>query len=296
MTKARFEPEGEYAGQVAEFHRLFNEAVAEHATYETPLFFSAGTDSTVVLAAMMELGYHPTCYHLCVEGWPSDDLERAKAMAGAWRLDLQVVTVPRARLIDDVRGLIARLAELPNFNPARTTVVQCCHVTSYLTRVALADGYDKALMGVGGVTDDTRKSAVAYYEGGDAAADPIRAYTLLMGSVPIEREVNPINGEIWYAGQLGLEVGRPYENPAFSTWLLGQPWRVVNHPRLKGIGLRAYAWFWRGHEEWYRPNTNMHVGSGMRELHADLVASDLNTRGVAKAVGVYHDLTRAARA
>lgn len=286
-----------YADAVRVFREKFINAVDELVDDQTPVFFSAGTDSICVLAAMMELGYErPQLYHLCVEGWPSDEVNRAAEMTARWNLNYQMVVVPRADLERDVREVISWLAPLRKYNPARSTVAQVAHMMLYLARAARADGFDRAATGIGGVMDDTRIAAEAYFHGGDEGADPRRRWTIMQGELPMEEEVTPINMEIWLAGQLGVELYRPFEQiPDFTEWLLAQPWRVVNYPRLKGLGVRAFEWFWKGNEHWYRGCTNMHIGCGMREFHAELASSTLNSRGVSKPVGVYHDLTREAR-
>jgi len=284
-----------YSEQVRTFHDLFLEACLP--ALGAALYFSGGTDSITVLAALMEAGRLPHCFHFVVHGWPSDDLARATAMCKAWQVPLTIAEAPRSALATDVRRLVGTLDRLPAWNPRRTTVIQCCHVTDYLCRSAKQTGFSSVAMGVGGVTDDTKRCAIAYAKDGDAGSDPFRRYTLLMGGVDVAEEVNPINAELWLAQTVyGLRVVRPFEDGAFSEWLLSQPAAVVNYPRMKGLALRAFRWFWKDHPEWWRPRTNMHVGSGMREWHADLLLDpEVNPWAVRSTASLYVKLRNASR-
>lgn len=281
-----------YREEVEEWKSRFMTAV--EPSLGSALMFSGGTDSICVLAAAMEMGEKPYCYHAVVDGHPSEDLRRAREMAKYWGFPLRVVTIPGdlVSLERDVRRLVDCLSELEAWNPARTTVIQCSHVMMYLAR-EISQSHASAVMGVGGVTDDTRKCAEAHHKEGSAGSDRIRRYTQFMGSAPIGVDVNPINAEIWFAETFyGLEIHKPYEDPTFGEYSLSLPLEVVNYPRMKGIGIRAFSWFWNDNPHWWKPNTNMHVGSGIRELHNLMVDSPLNTRDLKRTPGIYRDILK----
>lgn len=282
-----------YIQEVDLFRSKFLEACKPFKDW--PIFLSGGNDSMAILAAVLELGGRPDLLHFKVTGWPSPEVERVEKVAAHYKLNLEIVkrdpTIENALI--DLTDIMVFLARYRAYNPMRTTVAQCCNVTLRLVDRALELGWSQALMGVGGINDDTRACAVAYHESGDAGSDPLRRYTLLMGTIPLETEVNPINAEVNLAKALGIKIAQPFADPQFAEFLLSVPFKVVNYPKQKAIALRAFDEFFK--VAGWKLNTNMHVGSGMREWHNSLLKTPLNPNCSQNVGTIYKDLLNSVR-
>jgi hypothetical protein len=92
----------------------------------------------------------------------------------------------------------------------------------------------------------------------------------------------------------GIITSEPYSDEPLRSYALGLDMAELNRPVEKGIAVRAFPRFFRRNPP--RRATPLQIGSGIRQLHDELLLnSPLNKRGAKSVVAVYNDMQREER-
>lgn len=248
----------------------------------SPIYFSGGTDSATLLAAQLELGGCPSLYSFRLGPNDSVDTAVARRIADAFDLYFTCVEIDQSlkTLEANVRWIIETLGE------SGKTVVQCAHPIMYMAKAVQDDGYTEAMLGTGGIVLDGRKVAEYNRYEPESAVREFREHKM--------RDKDRRGCGTWamheIARRVGVETAEPYSDEPVRSLGLSISYDEMNRPKQKGIALRAFPDFWsRGY---YRTNTPMQVGGGIRGWHDRLLDSDLNSIGAKSVVGIYNAIKR----
>lgn len=241
-----------------------------------PLFLSGGMDSAALLAGFLELGARPDCIAWQLTGSPTSDVRAATRMTAAHGLWLTVAYTPREAAAQEeiVRRVIATTGMTGK------VAVQCAVAMDAMADAVLGLGEETAVIGVGGIVDDTRAVTIAARTATDAELLAIR-----------RKDLEPSAGtEAMFrvAAAKGVELRDPYAEEPVASVGLSIPFAEMNRPKQKGIALRAFPWL----EAHWRQNSPLQVASGLRELHDVLFLSNprLNPKGSLAVAAVYRQM------
>ena len=244
---------------------------------DAPLLLSGGMDSGTILAAQLALGGKPQCYTFQLENFQSKDYKVARSMCHHYKLTLHCVEIPRDKLLDDVIKIIT------TFKTTKKTHIQCIHPMLYIADMMAEDAVSQCLIGTGGIVEDNRKCAVALHKHGEDAARKIRRENLLNTTGSATEKMHDT------LKRVGIRPIEPYSVQPFADWHLSLDIAEINTPRQKGIALRAFPEFWRNN--WWRPNSGLQMGTGIRRWHDTLLQTD-NPKHYKSVVGIYNELGR----
>jgi asparagine synthetase B (glutamine-hydrolysing) len=230
------------------------------------LLFSGGTDSSLILFCLLELGIKPVCYTFGVEGYRSRDVIVSQQLAQHFGVKQQLIMLkPDVQTLErDVRQII-RYAKT-----SRKTVVQCLHPIKYVMQVV------KEPVLLNGLNADSlygtsRKICI---EGKDdkEAFDRLRyaeMYDPELSDFYIKR----------YVESHGIVSIDPYRDKEIEDFFLPFTWREVNEPKEKQIAVDAFQDYF-GAFDFYRRSASYQIESKLREYHDLLLAQPhLNLKG-----------------
>jgi asparagine synthetase B (glutamine-hydrolysing) len=244
------------------------------------VLFSGGTDSLTCLFSLLDLNIRPTLYSFHLENTIHKDIEISKQVAEFYSLDHEIIEIKRDlnQLQKDVRYLVE------TFKITRKTNVQCTypflHVLPHIKEKFVVSGL---------CADDlygTAKS-VAIKGGKDKQKlDEIRQRTFsdLNSSAyrPIKELVENIHNKVFVA---------PYRSEEVIEYMFKFSWEQMNKPKQKQIAYSAYQDYFEK-QNIYRKNTNLQVGSKIREWHSELVNTEINKFNRRRVDEIYKDLGR----
>jgi asparagine synthetase B (glutamine-hydrolysing) len=244
------------------------------------VLFSGGTDSLTCLFSLMELGIKPTLYSFHLENTIHRDIEISKQVAEYYELNHVIIEIKRdiTQLQNDVKYLIE------TFKISRKTNVQCTypflHVLPQIKEKFIVSGL---------CADDlygTAKS-VAIKGGKDKVVlDDIRRKTLssLDSSAykSIKELVENVHEKVFIT---------PYRSQEVIDYMFQFSWAEMNKPKQKQIAYSAYQYYFEK-QNIYRKNTNLQVGSKIREWHSELVNTELNKNDRHRVDEIYKDIAR----
>lgn len=241
------------------------------------LLFSGGTDSLTCLFSLLDIGVKPTLYSFHLEGIEHEDIIVSKKVSKYYNLNHVIVEIPKdlIRLKEDV----VYLTKTMKLN--RKTNVQC----SYPFLHVLPKVNEKYVVG-GLCADDlygTSKSMSIKYAkdkvGFDVARKKIFENQLSSAYAPIKSIVE-MNGKKFIT---------PYRDGKLINFFMSKSWEELNKPKQKQVAVSNYKEYF-DELNVYRRNTNLQVGSKIREWHNELIATDLNVNNRNRVDEIYKDL------
>lgn len=257
-----------------EYRQLLVEAVRKNieavGTKDVALLLSGGTDSTLVLFALLELGIKPKCYTFAVEGYASGDLVMAQKLTGYFGLQHELIILKPSvdQLEADVRYLIGHL------NMFRKTVIQCMHPIKYVVEKAVENGETVMFNGLNAdsLYGTSRKICI---EGRDTVENFVRmrkeeAYDPTLSDHIIKR----------YIEENGIKSIDPYREPEIESFFFdnGWSWFDMNKPKEKAIAYEAFKdYYEKPSFKVYRRSSSYQIESKLREYHDLLLDTKLNT-------------------
>lgn len=245
---------------------------------DVALSYSGGTDSNCLLFSLVERGWRPHLYSYCIEGFPSEDLERARNVSDLFDLPLTVCWVDGT-----VDGIIRDVRKLLYAGIRGKVSIQCMqghlYVASCVEEPVIVNGSGvDALYGVyrsiilNGARDDK------------GVFDRLRRDHLR----------DPNDDAMMYQSALfdayDIEVVYPYRQQSIVDFLMGLSWREINEPRLKWVTVRDFQDEYQQVDGLYNPRGSQQIMAGTREMHDQLLRSPINRRGRKRVSDVYRDL------
>lgn len=247
---------------------------------DVALLFSGGTDSLTCLFSLLDLGIRPTLYSFHLENVIHKDIEVSKLVAEYYELPHNIIVIDRniERLKHDVKYLVE------TFKITRKTNVQCTypflHVLPQIKEKYVVSGL---------CADDlygTAKS-VAIKGGKDKnKLDEIRMKTLSNLDSSAYRPIKELVENVF-----NKKFVAPYRSEEIIDYMMKFSWEEMNRPKQKQIAYFSYLNYFEN-QPIYRKNTNLQVGSKIREWHSELVNTDLNKNNRHRVDEIYKDLGR----
>jgi asparagine synthetase B (glutamine-hydrolysing) len=244
------------------------------------LLFSGGTDSLTCLFSLLELEIKPTLYSFHLESLIHKDIEVSKKVAEYYKLNHIIIEIPRniEQLKENVKYLIKR------FDISRKTNVQCTypflHVLPYVNEKYVVSGL---------CADDlygTSKSMIINCSKNKTIFDEKRKKTFEDLNSSAFNSIRQLIEEDFNKSFL-----TPYRNNDVINFLMSFSWKELNKPKQKQIAVDSYRRYFEK-QDIYRKNTNLQVGSGIREWHSELVFTNLNSTGRKRVDEIYKDIAK----
>lgn len=242
----------------------------EVGTNEVGLLLSGGTDSTLILFCMLELGIKPRCYTFAVEGYASGDLVMAQKLTGYFELEHELIILKPdvAQLEKDVRYLIGHLGLW------RKTVIQCMHPIMYVVERAKELGEKVIFNGLNAdsLYGTSRKICI---EGRDTPEN--------FRAMRIEEAYDPtLSDHIIkkYIEENGIKSIDPYREEEIESFFFdnGWSWFDMNKPKEKAIAFEAFKdYYEKPSFKVYRRSSSYQIEAKLREYHDLLLDTPLNT-------------------
>lgn len=241
------------------------------------LLFSGGTDSLTCLFAMLNIGIKPTLYSFHMKNTIHKDIEVSMKVAKHLNLNHEIISIN-----EDVKQLendVTFLCKVMKLN--RKTNVQCTypflHVIPKIKEKNIVTGL---------CADDlygTSKSMSIKYakdkEGFDKARHKIFNNEYSSAYKPIKEVVE----------SYGKTFLVPYRNKNVIDYFMSLSWEELNKPKQKQIAIDSYKDYF-DELNVYRKNSNLQVGSKIREWHNELIDTNLNKNNRKRVDEIYKDL------
>lgn len=263
-----------------EFRSLLRTIIREAIPQEyvrVALLFSGGTDSLTCLFTLLDLGIKPILYTFFLENYHSEDAKASEAISKLYDLEQVFIIIPqdRKKLEDDVVELIKELKIY------RKTHVQVCYPFLYILPEI------KEQFVLTGLSSDslygTPASMAINFKNDKEGFDSRRKAIL---SNPESDCFRPLTD---LAKFFGKELVAPYRDKRILDFFLNFAWKELNRPKQKWLSILAF----REHYEKYaiyRRNSNLQVGSRIREWHNELLDGKLNEFKRKRVDMLYRDL------
>lgn len=248
-----------------------------HNKNSVAILFSGGTDSLTCLFSLLNLGIKPSLYSFHMENTIHKDIEVSIKVANHFDLEHTIISIDEnvEQLIKDVTFLCQ------NMKLSRKTNVQCTypflHVVPKIKEKYVVSGL---------CADDlygTSKSMSIKYakdkEGFDNARSKTFANEYSSAYKPI-KEVIESFGKIFIA---------PYRNEEVINYFMTKTWKELNSPKQKQAAIDSFKSYF-DELDVYRKNSNLQVGSKIREWHNELVNTELNRNNRKRVDEIYKDL------
>lgn len=243
------------------------------------LLFSGGTDSLTCLFALMDLGIHPVLYSFHLQGIIHQDIHVSRKVAQFYNLRHILIEIPkdRERLIRDVVHLIR------TYRIYRKTNIQCTYPFYYV----LPEVKESVVVSGLGADDlyGTTASVAIRCKDNPEEFNRIRMKTLKDPDASAIRSIRQL------VEDHGKRFVIPYRAPRVVDEMMRYTWRELNQPKQKILALRSFAEYFK-RQKIYRRNSNLQVGSKIREWHDTLIRSPLNKNKRMRVDEIYKDVYR----
>ncbi|AKO92032.1 hypothetical protein BEH_07915 [Priestia filamentosa] len=251
-----------------------------HDKSNVALLFSGGTDSLTCLFSLLESGIRPTLYSFHLEGVIHKDIEISKQVAEFYNLKHKIIVIKKdvEQLQKDVRYLISQ------FEIFRKTNVQCTYPFLHVLPKV-----QESFVMTGLCADDlygTAKSVAIKGAKSKETFDTIRNKTLSNLNSSAYRSIKQLVEDVF---QKKFIV--PYREESVISYFMNFSWEELNRPKQKQIAVKAYADYF-DKQKIYRRNTNLQVGSKIREWHDELLKTELNVNNRKRVDEIYKDIRR----
>lgn len=239
------------------------------------VLFSGGMDSLSLALSCLDVGIQPTLYTFSLKSYESPDLISSRQIASLLQLPLVEV------MIDDTD--VAKLQEdvlfiMNLFQTKRKTAIQCIYPFLYVAPVIKEE-----FVLTGLCADDiygTPRSIAKHRN------------TEKFDEIRHNRHNDPQSSaykhlKLWFE-MLNKTFVAPYkESEPLTSYLLGLSYKELHSPKQKYPMYKDYQDELEQHQL-YRLNSNLQVGSRVREWHDELMNTSWNTGEFKTIVGLYN--------
>jgi asparagine synthetase B (glutamine-hydrolysing) len=242
------------------------------------LLFSGGTDSLTCLFSLLELGIKPILYSFHLENTIHKDIEVSEQVADFYQLPHNIVKIKEdiEQLQKDVCYLIKE------YQISRKTNVQCTypflHVLPHIKENNVVTGL---------CADDlygTAKSVVMKASKDKNILDKIRVKTFSDLNSSAYRSIKEMT-----EGTFSKKLIAPYRDSIIIDYFMKFSWEEMHKPKQKQLALNAFEDYF-SKQKIYRKNSNLQVGSKIREWHDELLNTKLNANNRIRVDEIYKDI------
>lgn len=245
---------------------------------EVALLFSGGLDSLSILLSCMDVGIKPHLYSFKLDGVESEDIKVSRRVAKIYGLSYTEIDIPKDNLLSDVVYIIRK------YGVKKKTQVQCIHPFIYV------EGYiDEKIVLSGLCADDIYGTSRKMQVVGNRDANEFYIQRLEKhkdvesSSYKYIKSIFEDNGKVFVA---------PYkDNNELVNYILSKNFFELHKPKLKNVMYESYKAEIITHNL-YRRNSSLHINSGIREWHNDLLSMPINKDGYKSVVGIYNKISR----
>ena len=247
---------------------------------DVALLFSGGTDSLTCLFSLLEIGITPTLYSFHLEGVVHKDIEVSRQVADYYNLKHNIIEIKRdiEQLKQDVIYIVK------TFDVTRKTNVQCTypfvHVLPNIKEKYVVSGL---------CADDlygTSKSMSIKCAKDKNVFDEIRNKIFSNLNSSAYRSIKELTETIHEKKFI-----TPYRDEEIINYMMQFSWSELNKPKQKQLSYSSYLDYYEK-QKIYRKNTNLQVGSKIREWHSELVNTDFNKNNRKRVDEIYKDLAK----
>jgi|GEM_PF-5464231 len=264
------------------FRELLRKSVAECVGDSDPgevaLSLSGGTDSSLLLFCLLDLGHRPTLYTYFLEDVFSEDWELSKRLAKHFGLNIIGCPIPSDvdRLQTDVISLIQ------DFRVHGKVCIQCCHGHLYVAR-KVTEGKILNGSGIDGLYGCYRQFVMSGAAKNKGLFDQMRQKHLDKSNDDGMQDQQRIYHKH------GVKVLFPYRHPDILSLLMTKSWKEINKPKWKWIAIRGFAKEF-GQIAMYRQRGSQQIVAGVRQFHEQLLKTPLNKHGCSNVQQLYRDI------
>jgi len=240
------------------------------------LLFSGGTDSSLILFSLLDLGVEPHLYIYTVEGYTSNDYSKAIMVRDKFGLQLTNCVIPNDIdiLIEDVRTLI-------RYGIKGQVAIQCMHGNLYIRKKFTEKlGYNGS--GVDGLYGTYRDMAI------------LRNKPTEFFKKQSKHLNNPNDDGMLYLKRLyeqyTIRIEFPYRQYNIANDLLGRSYNEMNRPRNKWIMVKEYQDYYNKLPKYYNPRGSQQLMAGTKQLHQRLLNTPLNMKNRKNTIWLYKDI------
>lgn len=244
-----------------EFRRLLTASTAAMAREKrVGLLLSGGTDSMCVMWTLLELGIAVHAYTFHLEGNESKDCHAARRAAAIYGVELTDVVIPYqtpVELAGDVAPLVKRMGS------ARKTHVECTWPFIWM-----APAVEERQVFTGMSADDLWGSAaymiIRYSKTRELFSEHRRGIMAdeTTGGWSFVRD------EFTRAGK---NLMAPFRGHDVMEWFFQRSYEELNRPKQKNPALEGFSDYYKQADGIYRRQSNLQVGSGIREYMARML-------------------------
>lgn len=253
------------------------------------LWLSGGVDSGTILAALLELNKKPKCITFEVDGYASNDLIVAQSMCKKFSVPLEIVTIDKRTLYEDLQWLVRAFEEYSQIHDGvqpYKTYIQVAHCSMHILKRMESLGYSQSLTGF---FDEFwglgRKGQPLGREGKVVEWNAFRFDKCYRSTKP--------NYYVEYIARqhFNIDLFSPYTDKRFLEFMLSLSYEDMHfRNKEKAIAIYAFADFWK-QGKWYREKKAMQVESGVRSLHDTLLQTH-NPNNHKDVFGIYNDVLK----
>lgn len=247
------------------------------------LSLSAGTDSSIILFTLLDLGCKPTCYTYYLEGTNSRDWNLAQQLAAHYGLTVVGCPIP-----NDLNSLCTDVKTLIHTHHIKGKVaIQCCHGHLYVAQ-QVTERYIFNGSGVDGIYGCYRQFVLSGASKNKTLFDNMRNKHLAKPNDDAMLDQQRIYNH-YGSNHGGTQVFFPYRNKSILDYLMSLSWAQINSPKWKYVAVRDYLEHFQATDH-YRQRGSQQLVAGVREFHDNLLHSPLNKHGRDKVTKIYVDV------
>jgi len=224
------------------------------------LLLSGGTDSMCVMWSLLDLGVAVHAYTFHLEGNESKDCEAARRAASLYGVELTEVVIPHqtpVELAADVAPLVKRMGS------ARKTHVECTWPFTWM-----APAIEERQVFTGMSADDLWGSAAYMIIRFSKDRGVFEAHRREIMADETTGGWSFVRDEFTRAGK---SLMAPFRGHDVMEWFFQRDYSELNKPKQKNPAHDGFADYYSQAKGVYRRQSNLQVGSGIREYMARML-------------------------
>lgn len=258
--------------------KIINNELIKYQTEEVALLFSGGMDSLSLLLSCLDVGIKPHLYTFKLESYESEDYKTSVEISKIFNLELTTVNLDEdiSLLLNDIKFIIK------SFKVKKKTQIQCIHPF-----IHMVSKIKENIVLSGLCADELYGTPRKMQELG--RCDEVK----FNDKRKLINENNESSSYIFIKELFNMnnkDLIVPYkECNELVSYMLSIPFKELHTPKQKNIMYISYK------EELdkyklYRRNSSLQCNSKIRELHDNLLQTDLNVNKNKSVVAIYNRL------